>query len=333
MKKYTVKNLRDIFRIEKSKQSILHDEEVGNLPKAKRVLRGSVRMRVWDENDLPLIGKRYSFLELKSTPTIISVYSPKGGVIKSTLSFNIARMLALNCIKVLVIGLEVTQKTITKNVEITTSDIITSIEEANSIEEYGLWDMVKNKTGIEKIIKNSTLPTLDYIPETSTLGLLDDYIEKLNKREYFFSKLLEPLIEKYDVIIFDNSSWGRSLLVKNSLCIATHVICPFACELESFRSVVEGVGAINNFKRDMGLTWKSFKIVPTLRDNTLLSSQIEAFYRSTFGNAVTSSTIHRYKSAAEESGVEKVSVIESSNKSPLANDYYDLLIELYGKKI
>ena len=318
----------DIFRITKSKNAVLNDEEKGLIPEAKRINRGSVKVRVWDETQIADIGKKYPFLSLHNTPKIITVYSPKGGVMKSTLAFNISRMLALNGIKILAIGLEVNQKTLTKNLEKPIN--VHSLEEANTITEHGLWEVSKNDVNIFNVVRKSDLKTLHYIPETSNLGLLDEHIEKANLREYYLSRLLKPLYKEYDAIILDNSSWGRSQLVKNSLCMATDVISPFACELESFRSVVEGVEKINDFKRDMGLKWKKFSIVPTLRDNSLLSAQIEAYYRSTFGDVVTSSTIHRYKAVAEESGIEQISVIEANNKSPLANDYYDLLQELYG---
>lgn len=319
----------EIYRVKKSKNAVLNDEEKGIIPQAKREERGTVKVRVWEEKQLVEIGKQYSFIKIENAPRIITVYSPKGGVMKSTIAFNVARIMALNGVKVLAIGLEVTQKTLTKNLEKPVE--INSLEEADQNREIGLWEVAKDNLNVEKAIKHTSLPTLDYIPETSNLGLLDEHIEKVNRREYFLERLLKPIYNKYDVVILDNSSWGRSQLVKNSLCMATDIICPFACELESFRSVVEGVEAINNFKRDMGLKWQSFRIVPTLRDNSLLSSQIEAYYRSTFGKVVTSTTLHRYKAAAEESGIEQLSVIESNNKSPLAHDYYDLMVELYGK--
>ncbi|WP_440994710.1 ParA family protein [Cysteiniphilum litorale] len=330
MKNYTIKNIMDIFKVNKTKSAILKDEKNKIIPQADRISRGNVKVRVWNENQLPDIGKEYSFLDKPKKGTrIISTYSPKGGVLKSSLSFNIARILALNGIKVLAIGLEVSQKTLTRNLSQPID--INSIDEANDLSEKGLWEVSKGDVSIDKVIKNTNLPTLDYIPESSNLNFLEQKIKDERRREFTIKRLLAPVTNKYDVIIFDNSAFWGSQLVQNSLAMATDIICPFGCELESFRSVVESIGLIDDYKKDMEINWNSFSIVPTLKNNTTLSTQIETFYRANFKDLVTNTTIHRLNAVAEESGIEQISVIESHNNSPLANDYYELTIELWNR--
>ncbi|WP_071514974.1 ParA family protein [Francisella sp. TX07-6608] len=329
MRTYTIKNIMDIYRIKKTKAAILKDEEKGLIPEALRIDRGSVKMRAWEESSLPEIGAVYGFLKKPNNTKIISTYSPKGGVLKSSLSFNLARIFALNGLNVLAIGLEVSQKTLTRNLGTDVS--INSLAELSNISENGLWEISKGDTTIKKVIKKTNLPTLSYIPESSNLNFLEQKIKDERRREFTLQRIIKPVVNDYDVIILDNSAFWGSQLVQNSLAMATDIICPFGCELESFRSVVENIELINDFKNDMELSWNSFNIIPTLKNNTTLSTQIETFYRSNFSNLVTNTTIHRLNAIAEESGIEKLSVIESHNKSILANDYYDLSIELWKK--
>lgn len=315
--------------MDRTKSSILRDERKGLIPPAKRIPRGAISIRVWEQEDLPLLGQQYGFLKKPDSTRIISVYAPKGGVLKSTLSFNLARIFALNGLNVLAIGLEVSQRSLTCNLE--PQREIESLEQANKYTENGLWEVVSEKVDIEETIKRSSLPNLHYIPESSNLNLLELRIKDAPKREYFLSKLLRPILSNYDVVLLDNSaSWG-SYLVQNSLVAATDVITPFSCELEAYRSVVENIEILNNFKRDMELSWNSFSIVPTKVDNTKLSKEIETEYRVEFGDFITASTIRYLKSAAEEASMEQLSVIESNNASPLAEDYYQVVQELWDK--
>jgi chromosome partitioning protein len=232
--------------------------------------------------------------------------------------------------RVLAVGLEVSQKSLTK--AILPQVEVNSLQDVKDNPEYGLWEVARKEKKIEDVIKKCNLSSLHCIPETANLGLLDEHIEKATLREFFLQRLLDPVIDQYDIILFDNSSYYRSHLVKNALAMATDVLCPLGCEVGAFQSVLEGIELINNFKRDMSLKWEHFNFVPTLRDNRRLSSEIETFYRSNLGNSITTSTIHAYKAVAEESIVEQLSVTEYNSKSPLADDYYNLLTELYGKK-
>src|SRR5581483_3523224 len=104
-KKWTPNELIKLYRIEKTKTSLYRDEASGLIPKAQRIKRGQTEIRVWEHKDLPQIGKSYGFLTQPASTKVVSVYTPKGGVLKSTLALNLARMFALNGIKTLVIGL------------------------------------------------------------------------------------------------------------------------------------------------------------------------------------------------------------------------------------
>lgn len=326
---WTPNELIKLYKIGKTKTSILRDEASKIIPQAKRKKRGKSSVRVWDQSDLPEIGKKYGFLSPPKETKVISVYTPKGGVLKSTLSFNLGRILALNGIRVLMIGLDV-QGTITNNLKLEANE-----EEINTLSELpevkGLYEAAKSKKErgckIEETIVNTDLPTLFYIPESSNLNHLEQKIRDESKREHFIERLIKPIRDKFDVIIFDNSpNWN--FLIQNSLVAATDIICPIACDIETFRSLAQNIEMINDFKSTMDLEWSNFILIPTKLERTKLSTQIEAQYRTLFPSIITSSSI-RAAAKGQESSLEKVSAIEYDPKSPLAEDYYEIIKDIW----
>lgn len=322
---WTPNEVINLFRIQKTKTALYKDESNGLIPEASRIKRGKTYIRSWILNDLPIIGEKYGFIKKPKSQKIISIYTPKGGVLKTTFSFNLSRILALHNIKVLVIGLDV-QCSVTNNLMVDLEEEISSLDEIPQY--FGLYDAAKtDKTlDINQLVLQSDLNNLHFIPESTSLNLLEQTIRDKTKREYFLTKLLNPIKNNYDVIIFDNSpNWN--FLIQNSLAMATDVISPISCDIETYRSLTQNIEMINNFKSNMDLVWNSFTLVPTKLERTKLSTQIEAQYRGLFPDLITSTSI-RAASIGQESSLEKVSVIEYDSKSPLADDYYSLMSDL-----
>ena len=303
---------------------MFRDEEAGKIPKAIRTQRGKISVRTWPTSQLPEIGGVYGFLTPHSTCRVISVYTPKGGVLKTTLAFNLARMLALNNIKTLVVGLDV-QCSITNNL---------SIEpEAESISElpdiYGLYEVAKDGLDVKKAIRKTKLPTLCYIPESSNLIGLEQLIRDQVKREYLLDRLLNPLKKDFDVIIFDNGpNWN--FLTQNSLVAATDLVSPIACDVETFRSLQQNLETIGDFKSSMSIHWNSLTLIPTKLERTKLSTQIEASYRTSFPEEITAGSI-RVAVKGQEASLDKVSIIEYDPSSTLAEDYYGVVQDIWSR--
>src|SRR6188768_20541 len=98
-KGWTTSDVDKLFRIPervKSRKTLVNAEERGEIPTASRVLRGKVPVRQWSVSQLPAIGERFGFLGKPTSQKIICVYTPKGGVLKTAFSYNLARVLALN---------------------------------------------------------------------------------------------------------------------------------------------------------------------------------------------------------------------------------------------
>ena len=121
---------------------------------------------------------------------IISVYTPKGGVSKTTLTANLGRTLAFNGIKTLVIGLDF-QRSLTRY--ILPPEPVENFDDIGKSSHLGLHHFLFEMAPIDKIILNTDLPTLDIIPETPDLNFMAKKMRVENRREYIFK---EKLIKK-----------------------------------------------------------------------------------------------------------------------------------------
>jgi chromosome partitioning protein len=325
----------NIYDITKSKTHIYNEERDGLIPQGKRNKQenGLYSPRNWTYNDLPILGERYGFLKSKLTKKkAICVYTPKGGVLKTTFSYNFARITALHNIKTLIIGLDV-QGSITEmfsDLDLIDQNTTSYLSDELYKDKRGLYELSKNTDiDLKKIILNTDIPTLDYIPESSYLILLDQKIRDETKREFYFNILLERVKSIYDIIIFDTSpNWN--FLIQNALTFSTDLISPISCEVNTFHSLSENIKIIERFQNRMDIKWDNFLFVPTKTQNTILNKEIETQYRNRLKDRVTISTL-RNTVKGEKSNLHKFSVIEQEPKSMLANDYRTLCTEIWEK--
>ena len=127
---WTNSDIRKLFKMDnrfKSVQTLYHAEDRGEIPLAKREARGKVSTRIWNLEQLPDIGKRFGFLKSPTQQKVLCTYMQKGGVYKTTTSYNRARTLALNGIKVLLVGLDP---------ECSVTDIIIPQQELNRLDDF-----------------------------------------------------------------------------------------------------------------------------------------------------------------------------------------------------
>ncbi len=324
MNAFTVTELKKVLRLDTNKLTILRAEEHGKIPKATRVQRGRVKVRKWKISDIPEIGIKFGKFPRPKSQKIISFFTGKGGVLKSTLAFNFGRTLALHGVKTLLIGLDI-QESIT--ILALGKLKYEKIETAPSLK--GLYDFFKKNTIIKEIIKKTDIPTLDILPETFELNLLDKELRNTTKRESFFKRKLIPFLKEYDIIIFDNSpNWN--LLIENSLVSSNIIFAPISCEIGTYQALDKSLAALIDFKEEMELIWDDYVMIPTLLDNNKISKQILGAYLSKYGEQVTNSTIRRTVKGQESMAV-KQSIFEYSPTSELANDYESLFIEMWKR--
>lgn len=328
-KQWTANDLQKLFKIkDASKTPIYYAEAHNEIPQAQRVPRGKegkIKVRKWSMEHLPAIGSKFGFLPKPTKQLVICMYTPKGGVIKTTLSANTARILAVNGIKVIVCGLDF-QRSLTRYLLPVPQK---SLDELATNNVLGLHHFLFEKASIEEVIQHTDLPTLDIIPETSDLNFMAKKMRVENRREYIFKEKLLPALSNYDVVIFDcNPGWSD--LAENALVAANTVLMPIACETECYEALQSNMNEITEFQESMQLEWDHYWMIPTLLENNSTSQNIYARYLNMYEEAIIPIPIRRYI-MAQEARMARMSIIEYDPKSPLASDYYDLLNELWNK--
>ena len=326
-KLWTSTDIRKLFRLKDkiSSQTLLNAEEKGNIPKAQRIARGKVEVRQWHIEQLPEIGSRFGFLKKPDKQKIMCFYTAKGGVLKTTLAYSLARILALNGIKTIIIGLDI-QCSIT---DITLPPVtVESLDNLKS-QNLGLYHYLFDKVPLKKIIKKTDLPTLFLIPETPDLNLLEKKLRIESRREYLLKDKLIPHLQEYDVVIFDNGpSWNQ--LIENALTASSNIISPIGCDIGTYQALQTNLNTLFEFQSTMKLEWESFFLIATLLEKTKLSQQIYGAYLNQYAEKMVSIPIRRAVKG-QEAVLLRQSAIENDSNSSLAQDYFELTQELWKK--
>ena len=326
---WTTASLCRLFRFEERRKSIqvfYAAEQREEIPRASRRAKGKVSVREWKSSQVPAIGSRFGYLKRPQCQEVICIYTAKGGVLKTTTSYNLARSFALNGIKTIIIGLDI-QCSVT---DLTLPQIsVESLEEVSMKKRRGLYHYFYGDSSLQSIIIKTELPTLDIIPENHDLNGLEMRLRNERKREYIFSEQLISKLEDYEVIIFDNGpSWN--LLVENALASSTTVVTPAGCDLGTYQALRSNLQFISDFKKSLRLAWRNFFITPTLIEKTKISQQIYGAYLNQYGDSILPFPIRRAV-AGQEALVSKMSSVEYSSRSKLAADYYEMVTVFWEK--
>lgn len=324
-------DIQKLFRLKervKSRQTLLNAEERGEIPKAERVPRGTTLARKWKLEQLPSIGERFGFIKKPTAQKIICIYTAKGGVLKTTLAYTLSRVLALNGIKTLIVGLDI-QCSIT---DITLPPKqIESLYDSELPNNFGLYHHFFEKVNLSEIIKKTNLPTLDIIPESPVLNILEKKLRLENRREYLIKDKLIPYLSDYDVVIFDNGpSWNQ--LIENALTASEFVISPVGCDIGTYQALQTNLSTIFEFQQAMKIEWNKFLLIPTLLEKTKLSQQIYGAYLTQYAKQIIPIPIRRGVKGQEAIFL-KQSAIEHDPSSAIAQDYFDLISDLWNRII
>ena len=93
---WTTRKIEKVFRKKLHNINLQNDEKKGLIPIPNRIQRGKIKARYWTQDQIPKLGERYGFLKKPKSCQTICLYTAKGGVLKTTLAFNLARATALN---------------------------------------------------------------------------------------------------------------------------------------------------------------------------------------------------------------------------------------------
>lgn len=256
---------------------------------------------------------------------IISCNNQKGGSGKTATSVNIAKGLADEGFKTLLVDLDLQGNTSSKFRE--------DFEEID-----GIVETIQGKTGIESVIYDTGFENLFIIP--SKLEWLDcleemareDYLmeeqEKTNTSVMKIRNLLEPVRDDFDVIILDNNPSYKTIL-KNCVYAADLIIVPVNID----RNAIKGVDytiryiskVINEAEEDIK---PDFMILITKTTRTKVSRECVELIRRSFPDIVFSTTIANQIAPAEkQTFYDDYFMIDNPN-TKVGKDYRSLVEEI-----
>jgi chromosome partitioning protein len=326
---WTSTDIQKLFRLHeriRSRQTLFNAEERGEIPRAERVLRGRQLIRHWTMDQLPEIGARYGFLTKPPRQEVICVYTAKGGVLKTTLTYCLGRLLALNGIRTLLIGLDI-QCSLTELALPSVS--VESLDEYEYRQTPGLYHLLLEGASLEEVVQKTGLPTLDIIPETTELNGLEKRLRLETRREYYFRDHLIRWLGEYDVVMFDNGpNWSQ--LIENALVAANTIISPIGCDLGTYQALKTNLNSVTDFQQSMKLDWANFMLVPTLLEKSKLSQQIYGAYLNQYGDLIVPSPVRR-AIKGQEALVFRQTPLEYDPVGALSQDYYELSTQMWER--
>ena len=192
---------------------------------------------------------------------IIAVANQKGGVAKTTTTYNLATAKAIEGNKVLMIDLDA-QSSLT---------IACGIEPGEDrLEGYCVVDLFnKKKDPADAVFEVNTIPLeekLYVIPSDPNLDNTVNVLNTLDEKVYFIKDACEKLAEYDFDYIFIDCPPNLGVLVTNALVAADEVIIPVKTDYLSYRGVELIKDSINRVKKNkrMNPNLKVAGIIPTM---------------------------------------------------------------------
>lgn len=290
---------------------------------------GGRQLKSWSLVELPAVGEKIGFLRRPSEPTAIAIFVTKGGVLKTSLTLNLARMAALHNIRTCVVGLDM-QGDISAALGLDTGleDSATlgdAMERISSV--HGLADVFTGETEIDQVLRPTDIPTLFYVPETPELTALDQSLINRNRREYWLrDKVIAPLKEQFDLILMDCSpNWNR--LITNALVAADILVSPLECKINNFRNFKTFRFLIDEFRTDLDADFRHIYIPTRLSPQRRLSMEIYEWYQSNISECAQ--TAIRESIQGEEASAVHLSIPEYAPTSAAADEIRESLRDLW----
>ncbi len=283
---YNIKKALQIFASSLSIADI--EKQIGlSLPPFSKNAAGR-KLKSWSNHELALVGEQIGFLKKPKLPQAVSIFVTKGGVLKTALTLNIARLAALHNIKTCVIGLDM-QSDITEilgggQAIADDESLETALEKVNRVR--GLAQIFDGSEKIENLLQSTDLPSLKFIPETPELVALDQSLMNKNRREYWLKENVVDVLKKdFDLILLDCSpNWNR--LITNALMASDLLVSPVECKINNFRNLKVFRALISEFQREMQKKLNHAFVPTKYSASRKLSSDICRWYTEQLPNCI-----------------------------------------------
>ena len=212
---------------------------------------------------------------------IISIANQKGGVGKTTTTFNLGVALAKRGKKVLLVdadpqGNATSGVGMDKNVELSVYDMLIS-------------DEVESKD----IIQKTEIKNLYICPSNINLAGAEVELVSMMSREYRMKEKLEQIKSDFDYIIIDCPP-SLGLITLNSFTASNSVLIPVQCEYYALEGLGQLINTINLVKKHLNTELEIEGALLTMYDiRTNLSNQVVKEVNKYFENKVYKTVIPR----------------------------------------
>ena len=280
-----------------------------------------------DEAKIDLAWKKFGMFREYEGKNVITFFTTKGGVLKTTLAYNFARIAALSGVKTIVLGLDM-QCDITNCIsgdEESEHDSLKTALEKLSLRN-GLTQFFNRQCSLEEIIYPTDLALLSYVPESPDLTLLNDSISLLNRREFWLKeKVINPILEEFDMVIIDCSpNWNR--LTTNALCASDLLVSPVECKINNFKNIEVYQELIGQVKEDMFLSFNTCYVPTRFCANKKLSREIHQWYKNNLQGCCEG--FIRESIESEEAIALQKSIVEYHPTSKVSSDMLQVVGEI-----
>ncbi len=243
-------------------------------------------------------------------PQVIAILNHKGGVGKTTTTFNLSKALSLMTQKVLMIDID-PQANLT---------IITGEENPKK----SIYDAFCDDEPLPII---NVAPNLDLVPASLDLSAGEAKFISMGIAGYFKLKNgLANIKKNYDYVFIDCPP-SLGILTLNSLIASDSVIIVLNPEFLSIKGLTTIVSTIDNLNKDLNLSCSIMGYLITQTERTLLSKGFEGELKKTFKKKVFENVIRR-SVALKEATASKKDIFSYNRNSTGALDYLELAKEI-----
>lgn len=208
---------------------------------------------------------------------VIAITNQKGGVGKTTTTFNLGVALAKQGKKVLLVDVD------------PQSNLTTYAGWYNSDElKHTLSDLMEQSMNDDEIKTKECIlhhkENVDLIPSSLNLSALENSLAYAMSREYTLRNCLSVVINDYDYILLDCQP-SLGMLTINALASADSVLIPVQSQYFALRGMTDLFKIINKVRRQINPTLKIDGALLTLVDRrTNLSKEIEKQITENYGS-------------------------------------------------